>query len=220
MRLPKVKVCCIKSATEAQLAIQMGANAIGLVGPMPSGPGIISNQEIATIIEFVGEHIDTFLLTSEVTFEGILQHYQETGPSTIQLVDHVDIAHLKGLKEKLSTTTIVQVIHVQNEEAIEEAIAVAPFVDHLLLDSGNPKAPEKVLGGTGNVHDWSISRRIINVVGVPVYLAGGINANNVKEAIQQVKPFGLDLCSGVRTNGELDAHKLKAFFEAVNSTPL
>ena len=219
MGLPKVKICCIKSITEAHLAIQMGAQALGFVGPMPSGPGVITNQQIGTLIKTIEEQADTFLLTSEVTVNGILQHYHQTKPNTIQLVDRVPIVHLIDLKANLPTTVMVQVIHVQNEEAIAEAINISPYVDYLLLDSGNPNAAQKVLGGTGQVHDWSISRRIIHAVNIPVYLAGGLTPYNVQEAIQQVGPYGLDLCSGVRTNGALDAHKLKAFFEAVNATP-
>jgi phosphoribosylanthranilate isomerase len=90
-------------------------------------------------------------------------------------------------------------------------------VDALLFDSGNPSLAVKELGGTGRVHDWSISRRIREQVNVPVFLAGGLNAGNAAEAARQVRPFGLDICSGVRTDGRLDESKLRAFVEALAS---
>lgn len=108
----------------------------------------------------------------------------------------------------------MQVIHVINEKSVDEAIQFSEQVDALLLDSGNPNLAVKVLGGTGNVHDWQLSRKIVEQSKVPIFLAGGLNADNVKNAIYQVQPFGLDLCSAVRTNGQLDAKKLEVFFKA------
>lgn len=94
-------------------------------------------------------------------------------------------------------------------------LALAKQVDALLLDSRNPNLAVKELGGTGRVHNWQLSRQIREQVSKPVFLAGGLHAGNVREAIETVQPFGLDLCSGVRTNGQLDMRKLEAFFERV-----
>jgi len=107
------------------------------------------------------------------------------------------------------------VIHVEGEEAVGEARAVAPQVDGILLDSGRPSAPVKELGGTGRAHDWAVSRRVQEAVEVPVFLAGGLRPDNVASAIEVVRPFAVDVCSGVRTNGKLDGQKLDAFFAAV-----
>ena len=112
---------------------------------------------------------------------------------------------------------LVQVIHVTGEESVLHAQNVAAQVEALLLDSGNPTLAVKELGGTGRVHDWSLSRRIRDAVNKPVFLAGGLRSANVQEAIAAVQPFGLDLCSGVRTNDVLDEQKLRSFFEAVNA---
>jgi phosphoribosylanthranilate isomerase len=109
---------------------------------------------------------------------------------------------------------IVQVIHVTGRASVEEAVAVGREVDALLLDSGNQALATKELGGTGRVHDWRLSAEIRVAAGVPVFLAGGLRADNVADAVQQVAPWGLDLCSGVRTEGALDAAKLNAFMRA------
>ena len=197
------------------MAIEAGAHAIGLVGPMPSGPGVISDEDIASIAAFANPLVNTFLLTSEQTAKGIITHYNKVNTTTIQLVDKVDLDTLKALRDQLPNVEMVQVIHVQDEADIEMASQIAPLVDAILLDSGNPSAKVKTLGGTGKTHDWSISKRIVKAVNVPVYLAGGLNVNNVERAIQEVNPYGLDLCSGLRTNGYLDAEKLHAFFARV-----
>ena len=97
---------------------------------------------------------------------------------------------------------------------------IAPFVDALLLDSGNQKLAVKELGGTGRVHDWRISRRIRDAVDVPLFLAGGLNAGNVAAAVAAVQPHGVDVCRGVRTDGKLDPAKLRAFVAAMGSGPV
>ena len=215
--IPKVKICCIRNVEESNLAIKYGANAIGLVGPMPSGPGMIDNKMIKDIGSQTPSKISTFLLTSEVTAEGIINHHNKVSTSTIQMVDRVDIEVYEKLKIKLPNVDLVQVVHVLDEKSIEEAITVSKYVDYLLLDSGNPNKKIKEFGGTGRVHDWSLSKQIVKLSKIPVFLSGGLNPNNIKKAILQVKPYGVDLCTGVRTNSKLDEVKLKMFFEEINS---
>jgi phosphoribosylanthranilate isomerase len=214
----KVKICCIKSREEAQLALRYGASALGFVSAMPSGPGPISEDQIAAIIPIVPPGIATFLLSSQRDAAAIIKQQQRTKANTLQLVDSVPLSVYPELRSALSGITIVQVIHVTGEESVEEANAVVPFVDAILLDSGNPKLPVKELGGTGRVHDWKLSRSIRDHVSIPVYLAGGLRPDNVAEAIRLVRPYAVDLCSGVRTKGDLDEAKLAAFFSQVSAT--
>jgi len=210
----KIKICCISSIEEAEMAIQAGATAIGLVGQMPSGPGIIEDNLIAEIANAVKGRVKTFLLTSESTLEGILAHYEKSQTTTIQLVKKLGYGVHADLKKALPDVEIVQVIHVQDEWAMNEAAELMPFVDALLLDTGKPNAAIPILGGTGKTHDWSISEKIVRLSTIPVYLAGGLNPENVAEAIAQVQPNGVDLCSGVRTMGRLDKEKLHNFIAA------
>lgn len=198
------------------LAIRYGASALGLVSEMPSGPGVIDEGLIAEISLKVPPPVATFLLTCKQTAEEIIVQHLKTKTNTLQLVDHLPHHELTKLREQLPGIKLVQVIHVLDEKSIEEAISVQKFVDALLLDSGNPKLKIKELGGTGRTHNWEISRKIVESVNLPVFLAGGLNPENVKESIDFVRPFGLDICSGVRTNTQLDENKLKLFFENVN----
>ena len=212
---PRVKICCISSQQEAHDAIQYGASALGLVGAMPSGPGVITDEQILAIARRVPPPVATFLLTSETEATAIIRHQQRARTSTIQIVDTlVDGTH-QDIRAALPGVKLVQVIHVVNEASIDEALQAAEHVDAVLLDSGDPTRAVKELGGTGRTHNWRLSRRIREQLTKPVFLAGGLHAGNVREAIETVEPFGLDLCSGVRTNGKLDERKLAAFFEAV-----
>lgn len=213
----KIKICCIASVAEAMMAMEAGADALGLVARMPSGPGPIADELIATITPVIPPDISSFLLTSEQSAANIIQHIRRTGANTVQIVDELTEGTYHEIREALPTLKIVQVIHVTGEESIEQALLVEDHVDFLLLDSGNPKAAIKTLGGTGNTHNWEISCRLVEVVKRPVFLAGGLNAGNVKQAIQTVGPYGVDICSGVRTGGKLDAIKLQAFIEAARS---
>jgi phosphoribosylanthranilate isomerase len=213
----RIKICCISSIEEAKLAISHGADALGLVGKMPSGPGPIADELIAEITKHIPPPIASFLLTSEQSSSQIIAHIKRVGTNTVQIVDELSEGKYQEIREALPNVKLVQVIHVTGEESIEQAVGVHDDVDAILLDSGNPKAAVKTLGGTGNVHNWDISYALVKAVKVPVFLAGGLHADNVKEAIQRVQPFGVDICSGVRTNGKLDAEKLKAFMEAVRS---
>ncbi len=217
---PRIKICCISSADEAALAVRAGASALGLVSSMPSGPGVIDEALIADIAARVPPAIGTFLLTSRQDAEAIVDQQRRCRTNTLQLVDHVPVAELIKLRRTLPGISLVQVIHVSGPESLDAARAVSPYVDAILLDSGNQKLPVKELGGTGRTHDWRISRAIREAVALPLFLAGGLRPGNVHEAISAVQPFGLDICSGVRSDGRLDADKLCAFIQAaIAGTP-
>ena len=179
---------------------------------MPSGPGVIDDASICDIAAAIPPPISTFLLTSETTAEGVIDHYQRVQTTTIQLVDALEGRRYEVIRKALPHVKLVQVIHVTGSDSIREAQEIAPMVDAILLDSGNPNASTKELGGTGRTHNWDISRQICASIDKSVFLAGGLNAENVAQAIEAVRPFGLDLCSGVRTDGKLDEVKLKALF--------
>lgn len=211
----RIKICCIANLAEADMAIAAGASALGLVSAMPSGPGVIDDDQVARIARAVAPGIATFLLTALTDAEAIIEQHQHCRTNTLQLVDAVPPGTHRQLRQALPGIGLVQVIHVVDQSNVDEALALAPDVDALLLDSGNPAAAVKVLGGTGRVHDWSLSRQIVDGTDKPVYLAGGLRPDNVAAAIAAVQPFGLDLCSGVRVDEKLNQERLAAFVCAV-----
>jgi phosphoribosylanthranilate isomerase len=212
---PRVKICCISSVAEAQMAIRHGAAALGLVSAMPSGPGVIPEETIAEIAVIVPPGVATFLLTSQRDAESIIAQQRRCRANTLQLCDSVEPDCHARLRASLPGIALVQVIHVTGPESVEEAISVGTRVDAILLDSGDQKLDVKELGGTGRTHDWRLSRQIVESVCVPVFLAGGLTPENVASAIREVRPFGLDVCSGLRTDGNLDEEKVRRFFAAI-----
>lgn len=211
---PRLKICCIGSQAEAELAIQAGADALGLVGAMPSGPGILPDATIRAIALEVPAGISAFLLTQECTAQAIADHAERCAVSTVQVVNHVAPEELRHRREMLPALRILQVIHVEDAAALDLLGRYEAFVHAFLLDSGSPGAAVPLLGGTGRVHDWSVSAEFVRRARRPVYLAGGLTPANVAQAVRTVRPFGLDICSGVRTQGQLDAAKLRAYVQA------
>lgn len=212
MARTRIKICCIQDIDEARLAIRMGADALGLVSAMPSGPGPIAEEKIAEIARAVPAGVSTFLLTSKQKVEEIVAQQKRCGTNAVQLCDRLAEGRYEELRAALPGIDIVQVIHVTGPESLEEALQCAPQVNALLLDSGNRARAVKELGGTGRVHEWSISREIRDQAGVPVYLAGGLTPENVADAITTVEPFGVDVCSGIRdAEGKLVRQRLSAF---------
>ncbi|MFN8241384.1 MAG: phosphoribosylanthranilate isomerase [Bacteroidales bacterium] len=213
----RIKICCISSIEEAKMAIEAGADAIGLVGKMPSGPGPITDDLIRKIASIVPPPVDTFLLTSETKSSSLINHYKRALTRTIQIVDKPDEDVYRRIRDELPWVKIVQVIHVTGIDSVEEAIKASAETDAILLDSGNPSAKIRELGGTGRVHDWSLSRQIRQHAKCPVILAG-LRPENVSQAIAEVEPYAVDVCSGVRTDGKLDSGKLKEFIKNVYSS--
>jgi phosphoribosylanthranilate isomerase len=210
-RRTRLKVCCIANVEEAALAIHHGADAIGLVSAMPSGPGVIPDDRIEEIAATIPPGVSTFLLTSSNDVDGIIEQQRRFRVDTLQLCDELSSEAIRELRSRLPGIAIVQVVHVVGEASLEKAQAAATAAHGLLLDSGNPSLAVKELGGTGRTHDWALSRRIRDAVEVPVYLAGGLTPENVASAVRQVRPFGVDVCSGLRTVGVLDEIKLARF---------
>jgi phosphoribosylanthranilate isomerase len=215
----RVKICCIESLDAARAATIAGADALGFVSAMPSGPGVIGEDRIAAIVAAAPAGPRRFLLTCAADAETIAAQVRRCGVDTVQLVDELAPAQVARLRDLIPGLQVVQVIHVRGEIALAEASAAAAHADALLLDSGNPEAARKILGGTGRTHDWALSRRIREAVAVPVWLAGGLTPQNVAQAIDAVAPYGVDVCSGVRTDGLLDEAKVAAFVMAAHAAP-
>ena len=215
----RVKICCIRDLEEARLAVDAGASALGLVSEMPSGPGVIDEETIAEVAAAAPPGVATFLLTCLLDAARIADQARRTRVSTVQICDRPQPGTASALRRALPALKVVQVVHVTGPPSVEEAEEEAQDADAILLDSGNPGAPVKELGGTGRRHDWALSAEIVSRVSRPVFLAGGLAPENVGEAIRMVRPWGLDVCSGVRTGGRLDAEKLERLFATVRSVP-
>lgn len=213
---PRVKICCIQDAEEAALAVAAGAHALGFVGRGLSGPEVIEDDaRIAAIVATVPPGVDAWLLARDAEPGVLVERVRKTRVNTVQICDAVPRGVYEELRVGAPWCRIVQVVHVSGPEAVEEALGVEDAVDAILLDSGTPSGATPVFGGSGKTHDWGISARVVDAVRKPVWLAGGLRAENVAEAFSVVRPWGLDLCSGVRANGRLNAARLQAYAATV-----
>ena len=166
----RIKVCCIQSVDEATLAISNGAHAIRLVSQMPSGSGfMIHDQDIREIVQAIPQTCSTVLLTSEDDPAKIIEHQRATRANTLQLLGPIKPERVRDLREALPIISLTKVVSVIDATAIDEALSFSKAVDALLLDS---KVIHREGGGTGLTHDWSISRQIVEVSPLPVWLAG------------------------------------------------
>ena len=217
--LVRVKICCIRDLEEARQAIDAGASALGLVSSMPSGPGVIDEETIAAVAAAAPPAVATFLLTCLADAPGIAGQVRRTHVSTVQICDRPAPGTAAALRRALPALKVVQVVHVTGASSVGEAVQAAQDADAILIDSGRPEARVKELGGTGRRHDWALSAEIVGQVSRPVFLAGGLTPENAADAVRTVQPWGLDVCTGVRTDGRLDAGKLARLFAAVRSVP-
>jgi phosphoribosylanthranilate isomerase len=215
MSRTRIKICCIASVAEARTAVGYGADALGLVGAMPSGPGPIDEGLAARIATATPPPVATFLLTSETTAEAIKEHVERVRPTVVQIVNHIAPLESERLARLLPAVRRVQVVHVEGPEALDMFELYRGHVHAFLLDSGRPAAKIAELGGTGRVHDWDVSRVFVEQSPLPVFLAGGLSPENVQAAVSAVRPYGVDLCTGVRTEGKLDETLLSRFVRAV-----
>lgn len=215
MHRPRIKICCMASVEEAALCAELGVDLVGLVGPMPSGAGIVSPQKCRQISDHAAAWLTPVLLTSSETAQDIRTDAEDANVRAVQLVRHVDPSVHRELAMTIPHVRRFQVIHVEDGSALDLIDSYAGLADAFLLDSGRPSVAE--LGGTGRVHDWEISAEFVRRSPLPVFLAGGLKPENAIEALRMVRPFGLDICSGVRTPTDtLDPDKLRAFMAAIS----
>lgn len=215
LKRTRIKICCMSGVEEVRIAVRAGADALGFVSAMPSGAGIIAEDLIAQLIPIVPPPVGTFLLTCETDAARLVAQQRRCGANTLQLCDRVTSEVRALICRQLPGVRIVQVVHVIGPESIDEALEVQETADAILLDSGNQSLPVKELGGTGRTHDWTISAAIRERARAPIFLAGGLNPGNVREAVAAVRPYAVDVCSGLRTEGKLDATKVSAFVDAL-----
>lgn len=216
----RLKVCCIADQQEAATAIRLGACAIGLIAVLPNGRRVLDEVTLPALAAAIPPPVSRFLLTSNTEPGRIVEQVLAARVDAVQLADEVALNVYEALRRGAPHVRIVQVLHVEGPEVVQQAQRIAAHVDAIILDSGTPKAEVPVFGATGRVHDWSLSRKVVITVPVPVFLAGGITAENVALAVTQVRPYGIDVCSGVRSDGRLDSAKLRALVRALVAADL
>jgi phosphoribosylanthranilate isomerase len=208
----RIKICGNRTLRDAEIAVRYGADAIGLI----VGTKFFSEDEVSTsnaseIVAALPPFIVSVLVTHLQSGHEILDLYHAVLPTTIQLHNEVNLSVIEELRCKIPHVKLIKAIHIVDSTAIKQALMISNCVDSILLDSRT----DGRIGGTGVTHDWSVSQQIVLQTKVPVILAGGLTPSNVGLAIAKVKPFAVDVNSGVDApNGDKDPQKVLGFIES------
>lgn len=210
----RVKICGIQSQEDMSTALQAGADALGfLVGITHVAEDKIGLEEAKYLIEQLPPFVSSVAVTHLQQTDEIVDIVRTIRCTTVQVHNDVEVSVLQQIRAKLPHVKIIKAVHVTGQEALDYAREMASYVDALLLDSRTSDR----LGGTGLTHDWNISRQIVEQGPVPVILAGGLTPSNVGDAVQSVRPFGVDVNSGVEIAGKKDPHKCREFVQISKS---
>jgi phosphoribosylanthranilate isomerase len=214
-----LKICGTTNLRDAQLSVAAGADALGFIfAPSPRRIDISSATRIIAALRGQAETIGVFV---NETPERVGEILRQTGLSGAQLHGDEPAEALSDFRSILGNRKLIKVVHaqdaLQNPRKLSGYLAACESLDAILLDSGSPLKR----GGTGTVFSWNDALPIAKEISakVPLVLAGGLTASNVREAIELFSPWGVDVVSGVESEpGVKDESKLKEFASAVRQT--
>jgi len=209
MRRVKVKICGITRKEDLRMVCDMGADAVGFIVNVPDSPRNLTLEKAVELVEQVPVFVKSVVVTVPKNVDDVVTIYEALKPDVIQISGELKYSPI--LREKMVDACLIRAVSVKSEESFDEAVKESKFFDAILLDSHTPGK----YGGTGLTHNWKISRRIRDAIyPKPVILAGGLNPENVKEAIQIVKPYAVDVSTGVESSlGIKDPAKVEAFIK-------
>ena len=207
----KVKICANRSVEDAKMSIDAGADVIGiLVGQEHTSDDFVDKFKAREIATFAKGKCDVSLVTHLTNAKEIIELTKFIGNNTIQLHSDISEDEVLLIRKELPNVKLVRLIHVSSDGKICTDYQKMKYVDFYLLDSFNLKTNQ--VGGTGLTHDWNKSRKLISILNKPTFLAGGLNPNNVKEAIKLARPYGVDVNSGCKNDkGVKDKDKVRDF---------
>lgn len=207
----KVKICANKDIVDAKMCIDAEADIIGiLVGQEHTSNDFVNKETAKEICDFVNGRCDVSLVTHLTNADEIISLTKYIGNNTIQLHSDIEESEVEKIVNELPNIKLVRLIHVSSDGQICTDYKKMKYADYYLLDSFNLKTNQ--VGGTGLTHDWNKSYELIKLLDKPTFLAGGLNPNNVKLAIETADPYGVDVNSGCKNeNGRKDRNKVKVF---------
>ncbi|HII02657.1 TPA: phosphoribosylanthranilate isomerase [Methanosarcinaceae archaeon] len=220
----RVKICGLRSSEDIELTDSFGADAVGFITEVPvESPRKLDAGTAASLVEEVPKSLDSVLVIMPENAGQALDLIEKVRPDIVQIHSELSLSELEVIREKadipiikaLSVPAGLGASKLRNlaERLLEEVhgLEESGAVDSVLLDSGLAGKT----GGTGCVHDWALSRQIVEESLLPLVLAGGLKPENVREAIRTVSPYAVDTASGVETGGKKDALKIRSFIQEV-----
>jgi len=207
-----VKICGIRRHEDALIAAELGADAIGLlVGQRHNSPDFISAAVAREISRTLPPSVEAVLVTQITEVDEIERLLRQSGITAVQLHSEITADSVANLRTRFPDLKVFKSVHVISAESVRYPEGFNKVADGFVLDTINVATNQ--VGGTENIHDWTISQKIVErFPDIPIILAGGLNSKNVRSAIESVHPFGVDVNSGTKgSDGFKDARKMREF---------
>lgn len=213
----RVKICGIKRIEDAFSAVRWGADSVGfLVGQRHASPDFVTPDQAREMILRLPPFITKVMVTHLHTAKEVVALADQVCPDTVQLHGEIPHNEIRELRRQRPHLRILKSFHIVDEASIEYGVPYVGIVDAFVLDSVNVETGE--IGGTGLTHDWTISRRVVARYPTPVILAGGLTPENVQDAIHAVRPYAVDVNSGLKdAQGFKDHAKIHTFVDSVKA---
>lgn len=214
LEMVKVKICGVTRVEDALECARLGADAVGVIVEVSvDTPRKVSADKARKIFEALPRGIERFSVIMPRNAEEAAHLFRSVNPDVIQLHGKEPLSLVEALKEELPCK-LTKTIHVLDSSSLEEAKEYSKYCDYILLDT-----PSKTGGGSGRVHDWTISRGIVEELDIPVILSGGLNPENIGNAVKMVKPHYVDVSSGVESGpGVKDSEIIRRFIVKAKSS--
>jgi phosphoribosylanthranilate isomerase len=206
----KVKICGIKTEHDLGLTINAGADAVGFITDVPlDSPRKITLAEASRLISKVPVFVTSVLVIMPKNTHEAMRMIQVARPEAVQIHNDLPLSELKKIRgtgvKLIKTIPVWQ--DAQADTLIKQIQELYGIADAVLLDT----ARDGKTGGTGIPHNWEVSSNVVMNAGIPVILAGGLKPENVREAVQCVRPYAVDTASGVETDSKKDEKKVMDF---------
>ncbi len=213
----KTELCGIRNEEDLRIALDADPDAIGLlVGRRHASNDFISVETARALCALLPPFVQPILITHLSEPDEILDIFRAIGPMTIQLHGETTPQQAAILRKELAPSVkIMKSVWLSQTNGYAELSAYLPHVDAFFIDSRNPETDQ--VGGTGLLNDWDLAARFVQESPVPVMLAGGLSPENVADAIRKVRPYGVDVNSGLRAlddRTKIDPARCRAFVRA------
>ena len=213
-----IQIAGVIDAAEADMLQRCGVRYLGFPLRLPVHREDLSEKQAAAIIKSLAAPAFGVLITYLDRASEIAAFCDTLGTRIVQLHGEIERDELKRLRILDPNLTVIKslVIGMRDDRALEAMLReLTPFVDAFITDTFDPNTGAS--GATGKTHDWRVSRRLVELADRPVILAGGLTSENVKRAILEVRPAGVDSHTGVEdTSGRKSREQVEKFLSEAN----
>jgi phosphoribosylanthranilate isomerase len=194
--LTRIKICGVRTVEDAMKCVDSGADAVGML--LAPSPRRIPAEQARDIVESLPPFVTPVIVMMPSAAEEAIEAARAISPGALQLQGDEPPEMLVKIKRALPGVRLIKAVHVGGGDELVKARLYENVADAILLDTVSPER-----GGSGQTHDWSVSKKVVASIKKPVVLAGGLTPYNVAGAIKAVRPYAVDVASGVEAEGRI-----------------